>query len=100
MRANMYMVYDRKAQMCHSLPFFSQHDGAAQRWFSDMLRDKSSMVGKYPEDFEVRCVGVIDLARGQLVMHEADEETRTPVVFHDQRLVIEGLTLKEVVASA
>lgn len=60
MRYRAYSIFDKKAE-AFMPPFFFTADGQATRAFSDMANDKSHMVGRHPEDFELYvCAGFDD----------------------------------------
>lgn len=48
-------------------PFFQTHKPAAMRMFADLCVDKSSMIGKHPEDFSLYQVGAYDSQTGLLI---------------------------------
>lgn len=67
----MYCIYDLKAQV-YNAPFYALTDGAAQRdVMSNMGAD--SMLGKYPDDYRLCCVGGFEEMTGQVIGHEHPE---------------------------
>lgn len=50
MKLKVYTVYDCKAE-CYLKPFYCLSKGEAIRSFTEIANDKSSQIGKYPEDF-------------------------------------------------
>lgn len=54
-----FSLYDRKT-LSFWKPFFFLHEGEAQRALAELVRDLSTMVGKYPTDFDLVEVGEFD----------------------------------------
>lgn len=55
----LYAVFDRKAQSYGPVMSYP-HDAVATRDFGTACADSNSMLSKYPEDFELRCIGTLD----------------------------------------
>lgn len=70
MKLHAYCVYDRKA-LVYNAPFFAVSDGSAARSFSDLANDKSTTVGRHPNDYVLFRVGSFDDASGQLLSDTA-----------------------------
>lgn len=51
-----YCIVDRKAGLYNN-PVFYLRDGQAVRDFQTLCSDKKTMIGCYPEDFALYCVG-------------------------------------------
>lgn len=51
-----YCIVDRKAGLYNN-PVFYLRDGQAVRDFQTLCSDKQTMIGRYPEDFALYCVG-------------------------------------------
>jgi hypothetical protein len=52
----VYSVYDSKAEAYLS-PMYFQSKGQAVRSFTEVANDKTSAIGKYPEDFTLFEIG-------------------------------------------
>lgn len=64
MQANhLYSIYDRKA--AYYLPLFQMRSHAdAMRQFADIVAQSDTPIAKYPADYDLVCVGSIDLESG------------------------------------
>lgn len=61
----VYSVYDVKA-MVYGKPFYCKNDGEALRLFGDVSRDKETMIGKHPSDFQLFHLGDFDDVTGSI----------------------------------
>lgn len=62
---NLYSIYDRKA--AYYLPIFQMRSHAdAQRQFTEIVTQSDTPVSKYPADYDLVCLGSIDLETGQI----------------------------------
>lgn len=52
----VYSIRDAKGEI-YNLPFFKNTHGEAERDFSAVCRDKNSMPGQFPEDFDLYYLG-------------------------------------------
>lgn len=52
----LYAVYDRKADAFGPVMSY-QHDAVAVRDFGQAALDPNSSIHRYPEDFELQCIG-------------------------------------------
>lgn len=59
MNMNIYCIYDRKAEITRSL-FTSDNDVSAIRGTVSAAKNMQTDLGQYPDDFELRFVGVLD----------------------------------------
>lgn len=65
----MYQVYDLEAGLV-SGPIMTEHnDTVAVRHFKSIFTIPNSMPQKYPEHFELRCLGVQDEESGAISVH-------------------------------
>lgn len=55
----LYAVRDLKGQS-YSSPMVEGHDAVAIRYFGEACQNPDSMMGKYPDDFELHCLGSFD----------------------------------------
>lgn len=55
----MYSVRDAKAEIFNP-PFFNKTHGEAERNFKQLSKDDKSMVGQYPEDYDLYYLGEYD----------------------------------------
>lgn len=66
MHKHLYQIYDLCAMMA-SGPIIAEHrDAPAIRLFHGALAQKDSMLGQYPEHYELRELGTIDEQTGQI----------------------------------
>lgn len=62
----LYAIYDRKA--AYYLPIFQMRSHAdAMRQFTEIVTNSDTPVSKYPADYDLVCLGAIDLENGQIV---------------------------------
>ena len=59
-----YCIVDRKACVFNSPVFYLRH-GQAIRDFQTLCSDAGTLVGKYPDDFALYCVGSFDDEQGK-----------------------------------
>lgn len=63
---NLYSIYDRKA--AYYLPLFTMRSHAdAERQFSEIVTNSDTPVSKYPADYDLVCLGQMNLETGQIV---------------------------------
>lgn len=63
--AQIYSLYDRKA--AYYLPLFQMRGHAdATRQFTEIITQSDTPVSKYPADYDLVCLGSIDLETGQI----------------------------------
>lgn len=61
----LFSIYDRKAS--YYLPIFqAERDHQAVRGFTDIVTQSDTDVSKYPADFDLMCLGDMDLDTGEL----------------------------------
>lgn len=63
MKLKMFAVYDSKGEV-YTPPFCMKTEGQAIRSFIETVNDKTSQIGKYPEDFTLFEIGVFDDEKG------------------------------------
>lgn len=63
---NMYTLFDRKLRE-HGQIVLANNDEACKRALKDGLSGSGSTVEKYPEDFDLMCVGSFDSETGMVV---------------------------------
>lgn len=62
---HLYSIYDRKAQ--YYLPVFTMRSHAdALRQFADIVTASDTPVSKYPADYDLVCLGQMNLETGQI----------------------------------
>lgn len=54
---HFFSIYDKKAEAFPQPPFPVEHKGHALRAFTDLINDKSSDLGKHPEDYQLFYIG-------------------------------------------
>lgn len=63
--AKIYSIYDRKA--AYYLPLFNMRGHAdALRQFSEIVVNSDTPIAKYPADYDLVCLGSIDLETGSI----------------------------------
>lgn len=63
---HLYSIYDRKA--AYYLPVFTLRSHAdALRQFTEIVTASDTPVSKYPADYDLVCLGKMDLETGQVV---------------------------------
>lgn len=61
MKKGIYLVWDIVSEMVIGSVFLMPHDAAAVREFAEALQSPQSL-GRRPQDYELRCVAVLDEA--------------------------------------
>lgn len=61
----MFSIHDQKGEIFHP-PFFKNTPGEAERDFRTAVKDPSSNLNKYPEDFNLYYVGDYDTQTGKI----------------------------------
>lgn len=59
MKLNIYSLFDKKAATFHQ-PFYSTHDGVAQRMVAASAADVNSSLGQFPSDYSLYRIGTFD----------------------------------------
>nr|QJB19633.1 MAG: nonstructural protein [Microvirus sp.] len=59
MKLNVYSAYDAKSELFMS-PFMAVNDGTAVRLFGGVVRDSNTLVGQYPDDFQLFHLATFD----------------------------------------
>jgi len=62
--AKVYVIRDRKAKL-FARPFFERDHVMAIRSFEDACRDEKSSFAKWPDDYELLCLGDFDETTGK-----------------------------------
>jgi len=73
MEMRMYSVYDRKLREYGSV-LLAPNDGVMARTILTGVRGSSSLMEKYPEDFQVEHVGNFDISTGLVTPVEGRPE--------------------------
>lgn len=66
MTRKVYTVRDSKAEVFNN-PFYQTTHGEAERTFKALAQNKESMVGKYPEDYDLYYIGEFDDVKGNIM---------------------------------
>lgn len=61
----LFAIYDKRAEL-FAPPFVSENENAARRLVLDALRDPSTLISRYPEDFGLYRLCVFDEVSGAL----------------------------------
>mgnify|MGYP003375826781 CR=1 FL=1 len=72
MKRKVYTVRDAKAELFNT-PFYQTTHGEAERTFKNLVQDKTSMVGKYPEDYDLYYMGEFDDNTGNIMSLETPQ---------------------------
>lgn len=72
MKVTIVAVRDIVADVFHA-PVFAQNEGSAKRSFTDQCRNKDTLYGQHPEDYELYHLGYYD---DQNASFELNEEPR------------------------
>ncbi|AXH78010.1 MAG: nonstructural protein [Microviridae sp.] len=67
MQLKVFSIRDTKAET-YNMPFYQKSHGEAERSFKALTTDESSMISKYPEDFDLYFLGTYDDQTGQLTV--------------------------------
>lgn len=86
---NLYTIRDKKADVVMA-PFAAPTDGVACRSILEAFRDASSMVSKYPSDYELIQVGEYDEKTGELAPMPARLVVQVQVLWESQQLRVTG----------
>jgi len=62
----IYSIFDKKA-LSYSAPFFVPNELVAMRSVGSAVADKSSLLGQYPEDYDLYEVGSWDDQAGAVI---------------------------------
>lgn len=65
MQKKIYSIRDSKGEL-YNQPFFLNTHGEAERTFRSLANDPKSMVGMYPEDYDLFHIGEFDDSTGVL----------------------------------
>lgn len=65
MQLKIYSIRDAKAGIFNK-PFYAITHADAERSFTKLSNDKQSMVGEFPEDFDLYYVGIYDDNTGKI----------------------------------
>lgn len=66
--ANLYQMYDNLAQSVAGPIIIEKRDAPAIRAFHGVLANKDTLPGQYPDNFELRHIGVQDEETAQLTV--------------------------------
>lgn len=71
MKTVIMEIYDTKAEVWLTPPFFPRSRGEGIRSFSDLVKDPASDIGKHPEDYHLFESGARDAESGDWKIYEA-----------------------------
>lgn len=63
---HFFSIYDKKAEAFPQPPFPVEYKGHAVRAFTEMINDKSTDLGKHPEDYQLFYIGSFNKENGRL----------------------------------
>lgn len=76
----LYSIRDSKAS-AFNLPFFNKTHGEAERNFRELVNDEKSFPSKYPEDFDLYCLGSFDEHTGLLSPLDTPQHIAKAIAF-------------------
>lgn len=76
----LFTVYDSKAET-YLQPFCAPTKGIAIRSFQDSVRDTSSNLHKYPEDFTLFELGSYDQSKATFSLHPSPQSVGVAIEF-------------------
>lgn len=65
MQRKAYSIRDSKSEV-YNTPFFQQSNAEAIRSFDKLVKDQSSMVAQYPDDYDLYLIGDYDDQTGTI----------------------------------
>jgi len=68
----VFTIKDSKTGIFNS-PFFNHTPGEAERNFRELANDPQSMIGKYPEDYDLYALGKYDDQTGKVAWEETPQ---------------------------
>lgn len=69
---NVYVIYDRKAETVRSL-FTADNDVSCVRAVVSSVRQGSGDLTQFPTDFEVQCIGAVDMRLARIVPSDVNQ---------------------------
>lgn len=72
MKMKVFAIRDGKAEI-YFPPFFQKTHGEAERSLRELMRDESSMVAKYPEDYDLYFLGEYDDQSGKMSLQDTPQ---------------------------
>ena len=72
MQLKCYSIRDLKGEMFNP-PFYQKTHGEAERTFRTLVSDEKSTLHKYPEDFELFCLGEFNDQTGRFQSLESPQ---------------------------
>lgn len=72
MKRKVYTVRDAKAEV-YNTPFYQTTHGEAERTFKALVNNNESMVGKYPDDYDLYYLGEFDDVVGNIISLETPQ---------------------------
>jgi hypothetical protein len=68
-KENIYCLYDKKSQIALKPFLVHRNDVAPLRETQDVVANKDTVIHKHPQDFDLICVGEIDLESLEVTGH-------------------------------
>lgn len=82
MKLKAYCIRDSKAEVFNT-PFFQKTHGEAERSFKTLATDGTSMVSKYPTDYDLYYLGEYDDNSGKLIPLDTPQHVTKAVQVND-----------------
>lgn len=82
MKQKIYAIRDTKGE-CFNQPFFQRTHGEAERSFARLAQDDNSMVGKYPDDYDLYWIGEYDQLTGLITAEKSPQHIAKAAMIPD-----------------
>lgn len=83
MELKAFSIRDSKGEIFNP-PFYKKTWGEAERDFHQLVKDEKSMVYKYPEDFDLYCVGSYDDQTGLFIPEATPRHVVKAIMLKDK----------------
>lgn len=74
-----FTIRDTKAEVFNT-PFFQKTHGEAERSFKKLATDPQSMVGQYPDDYDLYYIGEYDDQTGKLIVTDSPQHVAKAIM--------------------
>lgn len=85
MQQKIFTIRDSKGEF-YSPPFYKNTHGEAERDFHTASKDPNTNISKYPEDFDLYCVGEFDNLTGKIKPLDTPQHIVKATAFSNQKL--------------
>lgn len=70
----LYQIFDNKAQTTHGPIMAAVNPVAITREIEEHANNTATTIGRHPEDYELRQIGILDEETGMLMKYDKDGE--------------------------